>query len=154
MQRTLLVPILLLAGVWTATGCGHANPSTGQPSQTSQPPLLVNLTHGKSDLHAASMGLGLAKAALEQGSAVVVFLNVDAAALADRDLGADVKFGDFPAVADLLKDIIAKGGKVFVCAHCANVMKVSKDRLAPGIALSEHGDIVRALQPGMVGFSY
>jgi predicted peroxiredoxin len=116
--------------------------------------LLINVTHGRSDLHAASMGLGLAKTALEHGSPVVVFLNVDAAALADRELGAEVKYADFAPVADLLRDIIAKGGKVFVCAHCARLMKVDKDRLAPGIVLSEHGDIMKALQPGMVGFSY
>jgi hypothetical protein len=50
--------------------------------------------------------------------------------------------------------LAAKGGKVLVCAHCARIMKVDKDRLAPGIVLSDHDDIVKALQPGMVGFSY
>jgi predicted peroxiredoxin len=154
MQRIVLLGMLLVAGAWLAPGCGHAGAAANQSSEVGQPALLINLTHGKSDLHAASMGLSLAKTALEQGSRVVVFLNVDAAALADRDLGADVRYADFPPVAELLRDIIAKGGKVFVCAHCASVMKVDKDHLAPGIALSDHGDIVRALQPGMVGFSY
>jgi predicted peroxiredoxin len=154
MQRIVLVGMLLVAGAWLAPGCGHAGSAANQSSAVGRPTLLLNLTHGKSDLHAASMGLNLAKTALTHGSQVVVFLNVDAAALADRELGADVRFADFPPVAELLREIIAKGGKVFVCAHCASLLKLDKDRLAPGIVLSEHGDILKALQPGMVGFSY
>jgi predicted peroxiredoxin len=154
MQRLALLLLLSIPCALTTAGCGHASASARAPSQLGQPSLLVNLTHGKNDLHAASMGLGLAKAALEHGSSVVVFLNVDAAALADRDLGADVRFADFPPVVDLLRDIIAGGGKIFVCAHCAKVAKLGEDRIAPGIAFSEHGDIVKALHPGMVGFSY
>jgi predicted peroxiredoxin len=85
---------------------------------------------------------------------VVVFLNVEGAELADRNLGADARFADFPPIAELLKDILAKGGEVYVCSHCASVMKVSRENLVPGIVMSEHGDIVEALRPGMVGFSY
>jgi predicted peroxiredoxin len=156
MRSTAFLGFLLLSGVALASGCAHTGTS-GAPTTASadgKAPLLVNVTRGKGDLHSASMGLGLAKAALEHGHPVVVFLNVEAAAFADRDLGADVKFADFPPVAELLRDILAKGGKVFVCGHCAAVMKVSRDNLAPGIVMSEHGGIVDALQYGMVGISY
>lgn len=147
---------LLLATAAVTSGCAHtgAAASPTGTSADSKASLLVNVTHGKGDLHSASMGLGLAKAALEHGHPVVVFLNVEAAAFADRGLGADVKFADFPPIADLLTDIMAMGGKVYVCGHCAGVMKVSRDNLAPGIVMSEHGDIVEALRPGMVGVTY
>jgi predicted peroxiredoxin len=100
------------------------------------------------------MGLELARSALEAGSSVVVFLNVEAAELAKRDLGADVKFADFPPIADQLGSVIAKGGRVYVCGHCAAVMNLGQDQIAPGIVIAKHGDILEAVRPGMVGFSY
>jgi uncharacterized protein len=112
------------------------------------------VTRGKADLHAASMGLALARSALEQGQDVVVFLNVEAAALADRGLGDAVRFADFPPIAHLLRDIVARGGRVFVCRHCASVMKLAPENLAPGVTLSAHADVLKALPPGVVAFSY
>jgi predicted peroxiredoxin len=156
MRSTAFLVFLLLSSVALASGCAHTG-TAGAPTSVSvdgKASLLINVTHGKSNLHSASMGLGLAKAALEHGHRVVVFLNVEGAALADRNLGADVRFADFPPIAELLKDIVAKGGKVFVCSHCAGVMKVSQENLAPGLVMSEHGSIVEELQPGMVGFTY
>jgi predicted peroxiredoxin len=156
MRSTLLLAFLLLSTAVVTSGCAHTG-APGAPTSTStdgKASLLINVTHGKTNLHSASMGLGLAKAALDHGRHVVVFLNVEAAAFADRNLGANVQFADFPPVAELIRDILAKGGQVFVCSHCAGVMKVSREALVPGIVMSEHGDIVEALRSGMVGFTY
>lgn len=153
-MRAVAVLLCWLASA-SSSGCGHTNAAErALPPSASSPPLFINLTHGKSDLHAASMGLALAKSALDSGSRVVVLLNVEAAAFADRALGADVRFADFPPVAELLGSIIAKGGQVLVCGHCAAVLKVAKENLAPGISISEHSGILAALQPGTVVFSY
>lgn len=99
---------LLLVFAGAGSACGHAA-SAGASSPVSaadvpaRAPLLVNVTHGKSDLQAASMGFGLAKTALERGHKVVVFLNVEAAGLAAADLPADVHYADFPPVRDMLR---------------------------------------------------
>lgn len=156
MRSTAVLVSLLLAIAAVTGGCAHtgAGASPSGISADSEVSLLVNVTRGKGDLHSASMGLGLAKAALQRGRHVAVFLNVEAAAFADRGLGADVRFADFPPIADLLRDIVAMGGKVFVCGHCAGVMKVSRDNLAPGIVMSEPGDIISELRPGMVAVTY
>jgi predicted peroxiredoxin len=156
MQHTTLSLALSLSILAATHGCAPttaAAPATPAVAD-SKPALFVNLTRGKSDLHAASMGLTLAKTAAEHGLQVVVLLNVEAAGLADRHLGADVRFADFPPVAELLKDIIAHGGSVYVCAHCAAAMKLTREDVAPGIVLSEGGDVLKALHPGMVGISY
>ena len=116
--------------------------------------MLVNLTSGVENLHSASMGLGLARSALDGGHPVVVFLNVGGAAFADRGLGGDVRFEDFPPIAVLLGDILTKGGQVFVCRHCAGVMKVPPENIRPGIVPVDHHALFGALRPGMVAFTY
>jgi hypothetical protein len=42
-------------------------------STSAKPPVLVNITRGKDDLHAGSMALALAQSAIKEGHPVVVF---------------------------------------------------------------------------------
>jgi predicted peroxiredoxin len=118
------------------------------------PGVFVNLTHGQRDLHATSMGLALAKSALEKGHSVVVFLNVDAATLADKTLSPDVRFADFAPVPSLVQELIDGGAKMFVCGHCAKVVKLDPKDIRPGIKVARHGDLLDAMTAGMVSFSY
>jgi copper chaperone CopZ/predicted peroxiredoxin len=116
--------------------------------------VMVNITRGKNELHAVSMGLGLAQSALKDGRKAVVFLNVDAPVFAAKALGDDVKFADFPPVRKMLADFIAAGGQVLVCRHCAHVVKLNPEDLIEGASVSEHGSVLATLTPGMVVFSY
>ncbi|MEN6494873.1 MAG: cation transporter [Thermoguttaceae bacterium] len=116
--------------------------------------VMVNITRGKNELHAVSMGLGLAQSALKDGRKAVVFLNVDAPVFAAKALGDDVKFADFPPVRKMLADFIAAGGQVLVCQHCAHVVKLNPEDLIGGVSMSEHGSVLATLTPGMVVFSY
>jgi predicted peroxiredoxin len=116
--------------------------------------ILLNVTTGMDDLHAVSMGLNLAKTAAERGLPVVVFLNVAAPIFASTSLPADTQYQDFPPVQELLSAVMAGGGKVFVCGHCAEVAGVDLTTLMPGVVVSEHGTLLAALGPGLVGFSY
>jgi predicted peroxiredoxin len=142
--------------------CAPAAPPAAPPSTAvtspaaapTKPALLINITSGKENLHAVSMALKLAQSALADGREVVVFLNVGATVFASTALGEDVRFADFPPVLQLMREIIAAGGKVIVCAHCASVSGVSEASLLPGTAVSHHGEILQALKPDMVGFSY
>ena len=117
-------------------------------------PVFVNLTSGKDALHAASMGLGIARSAVKAGRTTVVFLNVHAAAFAAAELPASLKFEDFDPVRTLLAETVAGGGKVFVCEHCAHVMKLDTGKLLPGIVASGHGAILDAVPPHAICFSY
>ena len=94
--------------------------------------MLFSITKGTDDLQAVSMALGIAGSALKEGHEVVVFLSVQGPQLADKDLGEDVKIADFPPVKKLLADVIAGGGKVLVCGHCAEVCHMLKDSLVEG----------------------
>jgi predicted peroxiredoxin len=129
-------------------------PSASKTAADVETGVLLNLTTGQDDLHAVSMGLNLAKTAAERGLPVVVFLNVAAPVFASTALPADTKYEDFPPVQDLLSAIMAAGGKVLVCGHCAEVSGVDASTLLPGVVVSEHGSLLDELQPGLVGFSY
>ncbi len=117
-------------------------------------PIFVNMTRGMDDLHAASMGLAFSLTAVKAGRQVVVFLNVSSAAFAAEDLPASVKLEDFPSIRQLLSDIVAAGGKIYVCGHCANLMKVDTKKLLPGIALTDQRQILDAIPPHALSLSY
>jgi predicted peroxiredoxin len=119
-----------------------------------KPGILVNITSGTENLHAVSMGLGLANTSLKNGHNVVVFLNVEAPVFAKADLADDVQIADFPTVKQLVASVIENGGKVVVCNHCAHVCGVGTDNLVEGAVISGHGEILQLIETGMVGFSY
>lgn len=137
-----------------ALGIAFLSPLHSPVSAAKKPAILVNVTSGTEDLHAVSMALGLAGTSLDHGHEVVVFLNVHAPVIASKSLGDDVKIADFPPVREMLSSVIKRGGSVYVCSHCASVCNVAMDTLVEGVKASEHGDVLEALQPGMVGFSY
>jgi len=115
---------------------------------------MVNLTRGKNELHAVSMALALAQSTLKDGRKAVVFLNVEAPQFAAKTLSDEVQFADFPPVRKMLTDFMAAGGQVLVCQHCAHVLKLNREDLIEGVAMSEHGSVLAAISPGMVVFSY
>jgi len=61
---------------------------------------------------------------------------------------------DVPPVKQLVADVIANGGRVFVCKHCAAVARVDTISMVDGVILANHEDILAQLKPGTVGFSY
>ena len=146
---------LLLAAVIGSALSGCASDSkTPKTAADVETGVLLNLSSGPGDLHAISMGLNLAKTAAERGLPVVVFLSVAAPVFASTTLPPDTKYADFPPVQGLLSAILAAGGKVLVCGHCAKVSGVDLGSLMPGVVVSEHGSLLDELEPGMVGFSY
>jgi copper chaperone CopZ/predicted peroxiredoxin len=117
-------------------------------------PILVNITRGKSELHAVSMALGLAQSAINDGRTATVFLNVEAPAFAAKDADKNLKFADFPPIQKMLTDFIAKGGRVLVCGHCAHVGKLEQKSMIDGVKLIGHGELLNALPSDTVVFSY
>jgi uncharacterized protein len=117
-------------------------------------PLLVNITRGKNELHAVSMALSLAHSAIKDGRTAAVFLNVEAPVFAAKDLGADLKFADFPPVKKMLADFVAAGGRVLVCGHCAHIVKLEQRDMIDGAKVLAHGELFAATTPGTVVFSY
>ncbi len=149
-QRVVMFATIAAIAIGTAI-FWQAQPAA---SAQSKAPVLVNLTSSLDDMHSLSMGLGLVHSALEKGHAVTVFINVHAPVIAAADLSEDVQYADFPPLKTMLAEAIEKGADVYVCNHCASVCGVDVDALAEGVTISDHGQLLDALDSGMVGFSY
>ena len=117
-------------------------------------PILVNITRGKGELHAVSMALGLAQAAIKDGRSATVFLNVQAPIFAAKDLDDNLKYEGFPPVKKMLADFITSGGHVLVCGHCAHVVKLQPADVIDGAKVVAQGELFAALTPGTLIFSY
>jgi predicted peroxiredoxin len=155
-------PIAIAASV-VAAAFLTSSPATRQAAAAAAPeekpaaartPLFFNLTSGKDSVHAISMALGFANTAAKEGHEVTVFLNVAAPYFATKDLSEDVKVADLPPVKKLLADVIANGGKVLVCRHCAHVVKLGADSLVEGAVIAEQTDVLARIKPGTVALSY
>jgi len=128
-----------------------ANPSVGDSSKQ---PILVNITRGKTEMHAVSMALGLAQSALKDGRQAIVFLNVEAPVFAAKDFSDQAKVADFPPVKKMLADFMAAGGRVLVCGHCAHVVKLKQEDMLEGVKVLSQGELFAIIRPGTVVFSY
>ncbi|MCS7171152.1 MAG: DsrE family protein [Aquificaceae bacterium] len=79
--------------------------------------LMVNLTVDKG--MSPNMALRFALISLGRGNETILWLNSEAVKLADSK--------SKPTEANkMLKEFISKGGKVYVCPHCAKVLGVKK----------------------------
>jgi predicted peroxiredoxin len=153
-RRTILAALVLaLAGV-SALAPSPAFAQVPASGASAKPTVVVNITHGKDDLHAVSMAIGLASDAITAGRRAVIFLNVNAPVLATADLPATVKFADFPPVKEMLASFVAAGGELYVCGHCAAVLKIAESSLIKGAVVTMHGDLYKKLPAAALSFSY
>ncbi|RME10777.1 MAG: hypothetical protein D6804_04020, partial [Aquificota bacterium] len=77
--------------------------------------VVVNLTRDKAP--SALMAIRFATISLQRGNETVLWLNSEGVRLAD----AKAKHAQ---TGKMLRDFISKGGKVYVCPHCAQMLGV------------------------------
>lgn len=80
------------------------------------PTVVFNLT--TDDVWTGQMALSLARNLQGDGAEVVVFLNVRAVTLANRNVPQHVEAQSGKTAQQMLQEIIAAGGRVFVCPSC------------------------------------
>jgi copper chaperone CopZ/predicted peroxiredoxin len=150
----------ILAAIAAAGYKGRLAPATEHPAANAanaaghKPAILVNVTRGTDQLHAAAMAMALAQSALKDGRSATIFLNVQAPAYAAKDLDPHLKCDGFPPFKKMLADFIAGGGRLMVCQHCAHLAKVKPDAMIAGAKPVAQNELLDALLPGTVVFSY
>lgn len=153
-RHIIAVIALLLAGTFPVLSPSPASAQTPATEKVERPTVVVNITHGEDDLHAVSMGIGLASTALKAGRRSIIFLNVHAPVLAAADLPRDVKFANFPPIKEMLESFVANGGELYVCGHCAAVWKIAESNLIKGAIVVQHDDLFKKLPATALTFSY
>lgn len=83
----------------------------------------------------AGMALGQANKALENGYKVIVFLNVRGVFLASKTFKTDSLAAAGMSLQDMLKGVMAKGGRVVICPMCMKKTGLEMDGLIEGVVL-------------------
>jgi predicted peroxiredoxin len=93
--------------------------------------IFYNLT--TEEAWAAGMALGQANKALENGYAVVIFLNVRGVFIASKTFQTDTNAATGMSLQDLLKAAMAKGAQVIICPMCMGKAGMTMDDIIDGV---------------------
>lgn len=109
--------------------------------------VVVNLTRGTDDLHAAMMALMLARGMAERGATVTIFVNLEAVRLVDQRQPFDLTWGrqGHMTLAQIYDGFIKAGGRVLVCPHCAAVAGLTEKDLRRGASLGTEESTVELM---------
>ena len=150
------IALVALVGLDNRVFTGTSAQAQKPPEQAGQarPCLVLNITSGKDDLHAATMALQLAGHALDDGRDVVLFMNVRAPELARKDFSPTLAFHDNPPLQTMLKQLMERGATMLVCPHCMKVQGVTPADLLPGAEVASRETLFGNLGPNAHVFSY
>ena len=149
-----ILAAIAAAGYKGQLAAAKQHPAATAAATATKPPILVNVTRGKDQLHAVAMAIGLAQSAIKDGRGATIFLNVEAPVFVAKDLDPELKCEGFPPVKKMLADFIGMGGRVLVCGHCAHLAKVKPENMVGGVKVVAQGELFAAISPGTVVFSY
>ncbi len=127
--------ILLALALPTATAAEEASEKT----------IVVHLGHYTDDLHAASMGMGLARLLQKKKRATVsVFLDREGVRVADARGPGDLRWGaSRESVRAIYTDFVEAGGSVLLCSHCARSAGLGAEHLLPGARIANDDEIAQ-----------
>lgn len=117
--------------------------------------LCVNLTSAKESPGKACEALVVAIAAAASELETVLFLGAEGARLSQRGYADDIKEPGFSPLADLLRDLVRAGGKIWVCAPAFKGLGLDAGNLIAGAELVGGGRLVELLaKDGTISISY
>lgn len=93
--------------------------------------IFYNLT--TEEAWAAGMALGQANKALENGYAVVIFLNVRGVFIASKTFQTDTNAAAGMSLQDMLKAAMGKGAQVIICPMCMGKAGMTMDDIIDGV---------------------
>lgn len=134
MAMILIMSVFVISTVHAQEDTATTDQVIVTPSEESQNILFI-MGQYVENLHAVTMGLKLANMVADQAD-VSVFLNLEAARLADKRLPRDFNWLGSPTVDNLMDELLQKGAKIVVCPHCAHSAGVSEDVLVEGVNIA------------------
>lgn len=108
-------------------------------------PYLVNNCFGPDDIERATVPFIIAIAAANKGAARM-FLTCDALNLVVRGRADGLVADGYVPVKELIDEFIGKGGHIWVCRVCANVMGIAQDELIQGAEIGGAPDTMAFIE--------
>ena len=124
---------LTVAGLFLASGsmAEAQRPSTSTPASTvSQHSLLIHITAGPNDPTRAALGFNVAKAAIDEGHKVTIFLAGDGVQLIRDGVLSSLTGLGTGNLKELYDGFVAKGGRLYVSGGSAKARGVTDADLA------------------------
>ena len=114
----------------------------------------VNLTCAKDNPDRATVAFVLANAAAASDQDTVVFLSTEGVRLAVRGYADDIAEEGFAPLRDLMANLAAAGGKLYVCSPCFKRRKLDETALVPGAVIVGGAKLIEFMAGGCPSVSY
>lgn len=144
-------PVALLA-VLVLIVAGGGFSSAPVWAQDAEKTVVVHIGQYSNDLHAATMGVGLARQMQDAGADVTIFVDREGVRMGEEGQPL-LTYGDTDLAA-LLSAYIDGGGTVLVCSHCAELGGVEPDELRRGFEMGTQESIVELFMNADTVVSY
>lgn len=114
----------------------------------SDEPLLFPCTHAGDDPERATVPFIAAATAAVSGHRAIVVCTVEGVRLGVTGGADDVESEGMPAVRDLVDQLVAAGGEIWLCSACATKRGITGDDTIEGATIVGAATIVEALASG------
>lgn len=112
-------------------------------------PLLFPCTHAADDPERATVPFIAAATAIASGRRAIVVCTIEAVWLGTAGYADDVEEDGMPPLGDLVRQVAAGGGEIWLCSACTTKRGITGDTmLAPGATIVGAARIVEALTEG------
>jgi uncharacterized protein len=116
--------------------------------------MCVSLTHAKEDSDRATVAFVIANAAVASDRETMVFLSTEGVRLAQKGYADGIHEEGFAPLKDLMANLAAAGGKIYVCSPCFKRRKLDENNLVAGAVIVGGAKLVEFLADGSPCVSY
>lgn len=110
--------------------------------------LIFNCTHAEEDPERATLPFVAANIAATAGQDAVVLCTIDAVWLGTEGAVDAIAAPGLPALADLRRDFVANGGRMWLCGACTKPRGIAEGALAPGATIVGAAKVVEEIAAG------
>jgi len=114
----------------------------------------VTLTYAKDNTDKATVAFVVANAAAASDKETVVFVSIEGVRLTQKGYADDIHEDGFAPLAELMKNFVAAGGKIWACAPCFKKRGLDEDKLLDGVSVVGGASLVEFLSDGAPCVSY
>lgn len=114
----------------------------------------VSLTFAKDNKDKATVAFVVANAAAGSEKSTMVFLSTEAVRLAVQGYADDVHEAGFAPLRELIANLVAAGGVIYVCSPCFKKRGLDENKLIPGAKIVGGAKLVEWLSDGSPSVSY
>ena len=110
--------------------------------------LIFNCTHGKADPERATLPFVAANIAATAGQEAVVLCTIDAVWLGTKGGTEGIAYEGLPPLAQVYNELLASGGKVWLCSACTKPRGITEDQVGEGASIVGAARVVEEIVAG------